>query len=99
MADTREPDIAIIGGGIAGVASAFHLARAGKRVLLLERGAAGAQASGVNFGGLRTNGRAMAELSLSLRARAVWQKLETLIGHDCETEFPGHVEICDREDH
>lgn len=99
MPETNEPDIAIIGGGIAGVASAYHLARAGKRVTLLEKGAVGAQASGVNFGGLRTNGRAEAELSLSLRAREIWQKLKTLIGHDCETEFPGHVEICDRADH
>lgn len=99
MAEIHETDIAIIGGGIAGMASAYHLAEAGRRVTLLEKGASGAQASGVNFGGLRTNGRAMAELSLSLRARAIWQKLKDLIGHDCETEFTGHVEICDREDH
>src|SRR5437868_571487 len=99
MPETSEPDIAIIGGGIAGMASAYHLALAGKRVTLLERGAIGAQASGVNFGGLRTNGRAEAELSLSLRAHELWRKLKTLIGHDCETEFTGHVEICDRADH
>ncbi|MFZ5673985.1 MAG: NAD(P)/FAD-dependent oxidoreductase [Pseudomonadota bacterium] len=99
MAEIHETDIAIIGGGIAGMASAYHLAEAGRRVTLLEKGAAGAQASGVNFGGLRTNGRAMSELSLSLRARAIWRKLKDLIGHDCETEFTGHVEICDREDH
>ena len=99
MADATETDIAVIGGGIAGIASAYHLALAGKRVTVLEKGAVGAQASGVNFGGLRTNGRAMAELPLSLRAREIWRKLKELIGHDCETEFTGHVEICDREDH
>lgn len=101
MAMTRvfETDVIIVGGGIAGVCSAYYLARRGARVSLFERGAVGAQASGVNFGGLRTNGRAEPELPLSLRARRQWQKMEALVGDSCETEITGHVEICDRPDH
>lgn len=88
--------VTIIGGGIVGVCAAFHLARRGTSAVLLERGAVGAQASGVNFGGLRTNGRAEAELPLSLRARSQWQDIEALIGHHCEVAVTGHLELCVR---
>jgi sarcosine oxidase subunit beta len=94
-----ETDVVIVGGGISGVCSAYYLARRGARVVLLERGAVGSQASGVNFGGLRSNGRAEGELPLSLRALREWQQIEALVGDDCEVEFTGHVEICDRREH
>lgn len=95
----RETDVTIIGGGIVGTCAAFYLARRGARVIVLERGAVGAEASGVNFGGLRTNGRAEAELALSLRARSEWLEVETLIGNRCEVTVTGHVEICAQPDH
>lgn len=99
MSIVFETDVIIVGGGIAGVCSAYYLARRGARVSLFERGAVGAQASGVNFGGLRTNGRAEPELPLSLRARSQWRKIEALVGDRCETEITGHIEICDRAEH
>ena len=99
MTRVSETDVIIVGGGIAGVCSAYYLARRGARVMLFERGTVGSQASGVNFGGLRTNGRAEPELPLSLRARSQWQKIETLVGESCETEITGHIEICDRAEH
>ncbi len=43
-------DVAVIGGGIVGVAAAAHLADAGRRVVLLERTDIGAGASGRNSG-------------------------------------------------
>ena len=70
-----ETRILVIGGGIVGVSAALHLARRSAKVVLLEKGMVGAQASGVNFGGLRTNGREAAEIPLSLRARTFWGQI------------------------
>ena len=44
------PDVVVIGGGIVGVATAAHLAEAGRRVVLVERETLGAGASGRNSG-------------------------------------------------
>jgi glycine/D-amino acid oxidase-like deaminating enzyme len=46
----RSFDVAVIGGGIVGVAGAAHLAAAGRRVVLVERAEIGAGASGRNSG-------------------------------------------------
>ena len=47
---SRHVDVAIVGGGISGLSTALHLARAGVQVLVLEAGAIGAGASGRNNG-------------------------------------------------
>ncbi len=46
----QEVDYLIIGGGIAGVSTAYHLAATGDRATLLERGEIASEASGVNAG-------------------------------------------------
>ena len=70
-----DTEVVIVGGGVAGCATALYLARRGIPVVVLEKGFAGAQASGVNFGGVRQHGRDLAELPLSQRARALWPRL------------------------
>ena len=38
LSETKEYDVAVLGGGIAGAAAAISAARAGARVMLVERG-------------------------------------------------------------
>jgi len=45
-----EKDVVVVGGGVCGSASAYYLARAGKRVLLVEKGVIAGEASGRNGG-------------------------------------------------
>jgi sarcosine oxidase subunit beta len=83
----------IVGGGGAGCSTALHLARRGVRCILLERGQIGGQASGVNYGGVRQQGRHPAELPLARRSREIWAKLPELIGTTCEFEETGHLKL------
>ena len=93
MTEPLRCDVAIVGGGIVGASAALFLRRFGLSVVLLERGLCGAAASGVNYGGVRTQGRAIAQLPLSLRARTLWARLPELIGSDGEYVRSGHLKI------
>jgi len=86
-------DVLVIGGGIAGCATALLLARRGKAVTLLERDQAGTRASGVNFGGVRQNGRDLRELPIAMRARELWDHLPELIGLDGEFRATGNLRL------
>ena len=52
----QESEILIIGGGIAGTATAFYLARRGRKVALVERGEIASEASGANAGQIGATG-------------------------------------------
>lgn len=93
---TQAADVAIIGGGLMGAATAFFLRRHGCSVILLERGLVGQQASGVNFGNVRRQGRFLPQLPLANRARAIWGRLPELIGEDAEFLATGHIRVCFR---
>lgn len=47
---TTSPDVIVVGGGVIGCSIAYHLAKAGVRTLVLERGRLGAQASSAASG-------------------------------------------------
>ncbi|AMV47304.1 MULTISPECIES: NAD(P)/FAD-dependent oxidoreductase [Paraburkholderia] len=87
-------DVIVIGGGIVGTSSAFFLRRRQRSVILLERGLTGQQASGVNFGGVRRQGRALTQLAMSNRALATWQRSKELLGEDVEFLPSGHTRVC-----
>jgi len=91
--ETLETEVAIIGGGIAGVCAAYHVAQRDRKVIVLEKDFAGSKASGVNFGGTRTNGRAEGEIPLSLRAKKIWNNFEKFSGSWCDYKPGGHLEV------
>lgn len=90
---TIECDVLIQGGGGAGCSAALHLARRGARVVLLERGLVGSQASGVNYGGVRQQGRNPAELPIARRSRVLWGRMKSLVGCDIEFVETGHLKL------
>lgn len=93
MSRSAETEVAVIGGGIAGCATALFLRRRDIPVTVLERDRCGIRASGVNFGGVRHQGRDLREIPLSLRGREVWQNLPALIGIDGELMQTGHLRL------
>ena len=65
---TIHHDVAIIGGGLVGTWTAYFLRKRGRSVAVIEKGTVGGQASGVNFGNVRLQGRHPSEFPLALRA-------------------------------
>jgi len=94
-ATTRnEADVIVIGGGIVGTTTAFFLRQRNRSVILLERGLTGQQASGVNYGGIRRQGRALPQLAMANRALRTWQRSAELLGEDIEFLASGHTRVC-----
>lgn len=91
---TDRADVIVIGGGIVGTSTAFFLSRRKRSVILIERGLTGQQASGVNFGGVRRQGRALAQLAMSNRALDIWYRAQSLLGEDVEFLPSGHTRVC-----
>lgn len=69
---TVTTDVLIIGGGLIGCSTALHLVRRGITVRVIEKDYVARHASGVNAGGVRTLGRALPELPLSIAAKRLW---------------------------
>jgi sarcosine oxidase subunit beta len=90
---TIHHDVAIIGGGLVGTWTAYFLRKRGHAVAVIEKGAVGSQASGVNFGNVRLEGRHPTEFPLALRAIEQWERIEELIGERCEFTPCGHSYI------
>jgi len=92
--ETRS-DALVLGGGLMGTTTAFFLRRRhGLSVTLLERELVGRQASGTNFGNVRRQGRALEQIPLANRARAVWGRVGELLGEDLEFLPYGHLRVC-----
>ncbi len=97
MSRRQDFDVAIVGGGIVGASAALALRRHGKSVVLLERDVCGSRSSGVNYGGVRRQGRSLVQLPLSQRAHEIWGRLPAVIGIEGEYIRSGHLKIARTE--
>ncbi|WP_041528096.1 NAD(P)/FAD-dependent oxidoreductase [Paracoccus aminophilus] len=69
----EQADVVIIGGGLIGVAAAWHLAARGLSVTLCEKGVIGGEQSGRNWGWCRNTLRDPAEIPLMIKAMEDWR--------------------------
>jgi sarcosine oxidase subunit beta len=87
-------DCVVIGGGVIGSSIAYHAAKGGASVALVEPGAPRSpSASWASAGGLRRQNRAQSEWALALTASRRWLQLEEELQADCEFRAGGHLHL------
>jgi glycine/D-amino acid oxidase-like deaminating enzyme len=83
-------DVCVVGGGVMGCTTALFLARAGMRVVLVERDALCRGASGVNAGTLTLHMTRAALVPYAIKAWEMWMQTDTWLGRGVlATAAPG----------
>ena len=67
-----QADVVVLGGGVVGVMTAWHLAERGLSVVLCEKGRVAGEQSSRNWGWIRQQGRDFAELPIMMESLALW---------------------------
>jgi len=94
-----EADIVVIGGGVIGVCAALYAARAGHRVVLLEKGRIAAEQSSRNWGWIRQQGRDPDELPIMVEARRLWHELSAQTNLDIGLRQTGTTYLATTDAH
>ena len=97
----QQTDILIIGGGIAGTATACYLALSGQQVTLLEQSKLATEASGLNAGTIWATGWGHTpDLSstLSMGSLEVFKTLQLGLGYDLEFRQGGSLQAIQTEE-
>ena len=108
-AETRHADVLVIGGGLAGMCTAYFLAKDGADVLLAERDEAGMAASTANAGSLHVQllsydfdddtpedgGPAAHALPLAPRSIALWKQIADEAGESLGIRTEGGLMLAD----
>ena len=92
-------EIVVIGGGVNGSSIAYHLARQGRNVLVVERAepAVEPSASWASAGGVRRQGRHPAEAQLAIEAIDRWPSLEAELDADMGYQQGGNLYVGEGE--
>ncbi len=88
-------DVVVVGAGVVGAACAYYAARAGLRVVVVDRGPVAGGSSGRGEGNLLISDKAPGpELDLTLRSLDLWHELDsTLDGSSFELETKGGLVV------
>jgi glycine/D-amino acid oxidase-like deaminating enzyme len=99
VSDEKLPvsaDVVVIGGGMAGSAAAYALAKKGLSVALLEKGRIGGEQTSRNWGWCRQQHRDLRELPLAMRSLEIWGELGRELGVDTGFRRTGLVYVTTR---
>ena len=90
-------DVVVIGGGVAGITAAYHLAKKGHSVAVVEKGYVAGEQSSRNWGWCRQQNRDLRELPLAQRAVEMWNGLNEELGADTGFRRTGLVYVTTKQ--
>ena len=90
-------DVVVIGGGVIGLATAYFTLKAGKDVVLVEKGIPGWEASGRNGGWASGRGHGIDSSRVLQEGIKIWQNLDEELGASTEFVLGGSLFIASTE--
>ena len=91
-------DVVVIGGGVSGLSSAWFLARAGKDVVVVEKGTVGGEASGRNGGMISERIDEPPLIPLGVESVRLWETLDDELGYPTEFTQQGRLQVAVSEE-
>ena len=94
----NSADIVVIGGGVSGLSSAYFLAKAGKDVVVVEKGTVGGEASGRNGGMISERIDEPALIPMGVESVRLWETLHDELGYPTEFIQQGRLQVAVSEE-
>jgi sarcosine oxidase subunit beta len=87
----RTADVAVIGAGLLGLSAGYWLAKAGVKVIVLDKGRTAYEASSRATGYLSLRGDSYPEIPLAKEAERLWDTLDEELGYPTEWQRSGRL--------
>ena len=94
----RSADVVVIGAGVSGLASAYYLAKAGKDVVVVEKGTVGGEASGRNGGMISERVDEPTMIPMGVESLKIWPTLDDELGYPTEFAHEGRLQVAVSEE-
>jgi sarcosine oxidase subunit beta len=91
-------DVVVIGAGVSGLSSAYFLAKAGRDVVVVDKGVVGGEASGRNGGMVSERVDEPALIPLAVEATRLWETLADELGYPTEFVQEGRLQVAVTEE-
>ena len=91
-------DVVVIGGGVSGLSSAYFLARAGRDVVVVEKGTVGGEASGRSGGMISERVDEPPMIPLGVESVRLWETLDDELGYPTEFTQQGRLQVAVSEE-
>ena len=92
-----KTEVVVIGAGVAGIMTAYFLAKKGIPVIVSEKGRVAGEQSSRNWGYIRKQGRDPRELPAIIESLRAWENMEADIGDDIGWHQGGSIYLAESE--
>ena len=94
----ESADVVIIGAGVSGLTSAYYLAKAGKDVVVVDKGFVGGEASGRNGGMISERVDEPPIVPMAVESLNIWPTLDDELGYPTEFTQEGRLQVAVSEE-